>query len=448
MSILPVAVRVPYNAAGFYSNPINMQIDNNGDIVSAVNGIASTGAGITTPSGWNTALLSKLSTANSTRVNITVFGDSIAAGSYASNQIPSQNGTCWTAKLQSQLQALYGDGGSGFVQVAQSPLFTNNSIYSSGQVPVNVVGSSWAYSTNAFACPSGGFLGSTTIGETMTVYARGSSVSIFAFRDSNPAALFSAMFVTIDGGTSTLIPLTSGPTASVNCAEYVFSGLSAGDHSVVIQNHVDPANMSNNNINIIGVAGYNPTGVVVHNCSIPGYSLSGLISAGSSVYNGVFAQTGGLTFPTLQADLLILALGANDNGVAAATTLTNFITEITAYRNQLGLNYSNQSIMVLQENYGLFDNANLTQFRENTSSLANSYNYANVDLNVLIGQNSYQYSLFNLGFWSGGSNGGSTAPTSTGASGTTLANSNGIHPSNTGHALIAALLLSVITRAI
>lgn len=419
------------NINGVKTNILNsksLTTDGSGNIVSSQSTL-----GINLPIGWNANYKAKLSQSSTSLVKIGLMGDSISAGSYCSNQLPNRLGTGLCNKLQSSLQNVYGDGGSGFVHVAQSPSFAGNNLYSSSVLPVNITNITYSFNASIGST----FAGSSTLNANAIFSAiRGTSVSVFLFVGPSNSTVVN---VTIADGSTIIsnknyntLNAAVGPFGgSTYMTEYIVTGLTTNEHTVTI------TNTASGIMNVVGVSGYNSTGIVINNFSVPGQSLTNcqtLNNANPTVGN-IYDYSGGNYFNSLNSDLIIFSLLANDASTDPVTWKTNFSTLVKRYR----LNTS-QDFLVLVQNTGTYDSTNnLASDRMMMNSSVPVFGCGYIDINTILGKNNYQYAI-SQGFWSlGTASFGPVAPM--GSSGTTVNNSNTIHPSDVGHAAIANVIL-------
>ncbi len=380
------------------------------------------GPGLNFPAGWGSFYRNKLNNASNSLVRIMLLGDSISSGSFASNQIPNSSGKSWANILMKELQAVYGVGGSGFVSMSSNINFASNNNYTNSQLPVSLQGS-WIQQTYGAACAAALYYQSNG-NCSATFYTRGISIEIYYFCGPNQGSLV----YTIDGSS----PISFN-TYNVNTfqTKLTINNLSSGEHSITISN--------SGALNLIGVGGYNATGVVIDNCSFPGLSLNSLSNV-SSLYGNVYDNAGG---KQMKADLIIISLGLNDN-IDATTFQAKYIKMLTTYKQ--GSDYTNlgdNDILSVIQAPGLYGNSGtFDTYRTVINNLSKVYNMGVIDLNTILLNNSYNKGI-QMGFWATGVSGSATC-TTVGNSGTNFANSNSVHESDIGHLAIANVVKSCL----
>lgn len=171
---------------------------------------------------WRNAQ-NRLNNGENTIFNINFIGDSITDGIGSGTTCAQIDQNSFVGLLRTKLQNKYGDTGFGFV----------NTMLHTGGSPITD-GPTWAF--------SGGILGdynlsygvdtmcwrSTTVGDTATLNFNGNGIVILTSAWTNGASFN----YSIDGGNA----VTVTPYSSTNnqCYPTVISGLSDGDHSIVI----------------------------------------------------------------------------------------------------------------------------------------------------------------------------------------------------------------------
>jgi lysophospholipase L1-like esterase len=381
-------------------------------------------AGAYSPTGWNSAFKTALSQSGTRLVQIGWCGDSISAGSFASNQMPNTHGKGFVQQLQNTLQTQYGDGGSGFVSPSASYATVHNNIYPNGTLPVTWNPSSSTWGVSHFGGgPNGTWYGGPdSVSDSMTFYVRGTKIVIY-YMVGNETGLGTAQAV-VDAGTPHVFSLVG--STKYKFTEYVINNQTAGDHMVTI------SIASGTDFYICGVGAFNATGVVINNFSSPGIALQTVASSQGTSDDDPFSCSGGGVVSTLVSDLNVLALGANDTAEDGPSYLA-----YVQHAAQVWMTTARQS-STLFLNTVAAGNWTLTQYQNNishragTRAVAQSFGAAHIDLNPLLAHNSYNY-LLGLGFWANGDVGG--YPSVPGVSGTTTPNQ--LHPSDTGHTMMA-----------
>ncbi|MGI5408740.1 SGNH/GDSL hydrolase family protein [Streptomyces chartreusis] len=251
------------------------------------------------PPGWGKRWFAARDAAGSSLARIVTVGGSATAGFYASNPRTKS----WPGLIASALQAVYGDGGSGFQSSALSPAILSGSdatALAAWQTAGAVVGQtgSWTQGGSFFG-PGGHYQYSDVTGATLTFKARGTTVRIYTVTGSGtrPAMLYS-----IDGAADVSVAQPSG-TAAIQVT--TITGLSNAEHTVVLK--VGTAS-SGQYLSVCGVSGEKASGVLVHNLAVAGatsarYGTSHLSTGLNATYNG------GVDFP---ADLCIWSAAPND----------------------------------------------------------------------------------------------------------------------------------------
>lgn len=377
--------------------------------------------GIYVPTNWGQYWRAKLLGAPASAPQLAIVGDSIARGYYSST-LTSKG---WAGLLRATLQATYGDGGGGFRGVVDTALVNSViSNYPGEAVTVSndaTPGFPWFVQGDA---PSDG-PGTVTLGTAgngnfvQFQKVRGSTIRIFCLRDP----VGSAATYSIDDATA--VAFTTVGTAAVFVAATV-TGLSNTDHTVKITMTGTSGAMG---LNVCGVEGSNPTGVLVNNYGRPAATANTI--AATATYGTGGEWSGGSANP---ADLVIIAFGVNDSNtsVTAATFLTNIDTYLRRVRGA-GPKRGQVDVMFVMEHLGNFAGMSLYRdYMTNVRALAETYGAALVDM-WAIGANSYAR-WTDLGYWSSGT----TPPLGS-------AGSDAVHPSDAGHQAIADVLVPVVS---
>lgn len=226
--------------------------------------------GIHGPSDWGRNPLGgwKISRAAAAtrQVNVVWVGDSLSEGYESSNLLTKG----YVQQIFAALQAAYGDGGSGFHSVIDTPTFT----ISPGLATIFTITGSWtmgSYGMNDATLIGGG------IGATLSdAHVRGTTVDVFY---QNVAGT-GGFTVTIDG---VLKATVVDPTIFAP-GTLTIGGLAPGTHTVVI------TQTGANGCQISGLCGRNATGIVGWNFSRWGRSL-GIGGSGEIFQDGMIPQT-------------------------------------------------------------------------------------------------------------------------------------------------------------
>lgn len=445
--------------------------------------------GIYVPGDWGANWRAKLAAAKAGTglAKIAVKGDSISFGAFVSNLDTKS----YAGLLATSLQALYGDGGSGFKGAHRTTTFA-------GIVAPSQAITAWTAAGNIITQTGGALtsgtdqgpgsirVGSTTAGDTLTATFRGTTLKIYTRVNNGTSAPWT---YSIDGGSAVSVTDTS-TNAFNEVAVKTITGLSAGSHTVVITHGSGSANLA-----FFGIEGSNASGVLVNN-----YASSGApsdryaINAADPINPGTWS--GGSMNP---CDLLIYALGANDvnasgyttatgitlgaSAVATATTLTtsaylapgqyqidsemvyviasngttatlkyaltaghssgasikvplinpdSWLTSAARNFSDLRNTNANAELLILLPHIGNFDGLqNWAVITQRARALAEAYGAALVDVWPM-GRNSWSY-WNTLGRWGNG------AATTAGSAGT-----DNIHPSDAGHQAYADALLPLL----
>lgn len=415
----------------------NVVIDPSGN-VGVLNG---TTPGVVIPSTWNSNYVSLLKNSSTSRVSIGIIGDSVTAGCYASNQMPNTAGKHYISILASSLQKLYGDGGSGFISAGSSLSLMNAAVngtpYASSVIPVAFSGGFSNASVSAsLACTAANFISSTTSGSNVSMYARGSQIVIYYWIGSSGYATFNWSIATRIGGTvvaSGTINANTGSNANIQTETVLSSSLISQEYTVTLTSTI------NGSFNVIGAAGFNPTGIVVNNFGFNGMKMS--IFDTPTVTPNNWAYSGGYASTTLQSNLIIFVLNLNDASSTPSTWSTSLFNAMTQWvQNQTILqNYIFLSIPLGEPTSSFYASPQVIN-RETMSTFAILYNALFLDLNVIISNNSYLNGI-SLGYWAEGVGPSSANAVNPGPSGTTPSNSNPVHPGDIGHNLIAQAVI-------
>lgn len=360
--------------------------------------------GVSRPDGWDTGWRAALAQAGSRPVVISIPGDSLSAGYYASNL----RTTSWPGRLATSLQTLYGDGGSGVHNPLLNTAIQGHSYYDGVPGSYVTLAGSWGRADGIQPGPSGyGILG-TFDGSSATVTTarvRGTTVRIYTNRSAGSASFT----YTIDGGSPATG--TTGPGIAVTSV----TGLTAGNHTVV----VSAANGAG--FGLLGVRGENTTGVRVDNSSIPGET-----AAAWSTDLTAADWMGGVNWP---CDLLIYTLAGNDM-LASSTAWAAYMNDAQRYLTRVRAGSPGCSILITSP--GVPDTATFTDWYlwdMATRSLAEGFGAAHVNFMGLTGN------VWTA--WRDASRAGN-------ASDPTTSGTDNVHWSDAGHQWASDQLLSVL----
>lgn len=365
---------------------------------------------------WYAALTS------SSKPTVAVVGDSIAKKFNASSVANS-----WVGKLRGQLQTTYGDGGLGFVGMADagsaSTQFLSGFWTQYGTDDKVALTGTWTLSTWKSAGP-GFTLGSTTVAaSTASFRVRGSTINVFFLGVTSAGGTFS---VAVDGGTATNYTAGTKATNAI-IKQQVATGLSTGWHTVVV-------NLVSGGLNLGGVSGENATGLVLNNFSRGGATTLAAIDTEASV-EGAAPWNGGSKYP---CDLLIYALGVNDAGTSvqgtlAATAELNARKLLNAVRESNATNGGATDVLFVLNHVGDVATRDPSMGYHDIVArwhdLARTYNGAVVDMWSKYDQNYARAAASS--YW------GDTA--TIGISGTET-----LHPGDTGHQAIYDMVRQVV----
>ena len=353
-----------------------------------------------------------------------MLGDSVSAGSCASNQYPNLSGRGYVQWLAQWLQASCPDGGSGFQSPTSNNHFSANGAYSDSQLPVHVEG--FSHVPYRAGSADAAYFASSVANATLSSYARGTSLSVYYFVGPQ----LGAFSVSVDG-----VPL-----ATINCSSGSGGGVTVqtgrtfhlpqpGEHRLLI------STLTAAEVDIVAVSGQNEVGVVVDNMSVPGVSLADIAHTNASVVGNPFLSSDGGVFAT--ADLLLIVLGLNDAAIGepAVDIQAAYRAAITAYQNAT---VDDLLIVVPPGGDSQYRNRYFDQYRALLPPLAAERGVALIDLNnVTVADWS---TLASEGFYAYTPDGGSTPCSYPGLPSLNASTANGVHPSDLGHYNMAALL--------
>lgn len=366
--------------------------------------------GIYVPDGWGANYLPKLRAGTLCKVG--VIGDSVDAGYNASTKEGSYAGLIKTA-----MQAIGGDGGSGYVSAERS--VTSNSILANYSYKLAQTGTWVEGQQAAKSGPGCASISSVVNGSTVTFPVRGSTVKIIHLQYTGHGTFT----YNIDG---------AGPV-SVNCngswgiVTQTITGLSAGDHTVVI------TKTGTTFVDIYGVAGENASGVVLNNFALYNSTWDKWNNDYSLAVASAGRWSGGDQYPQ---DLMICGGFVNDALAAAApdTVFQNLRFYLDYVVGNNAANNGACDLLFVLKHIGKWDHATTPKYHlyaERMRGLAEYYGAALVDLGPMWGNNYAQFSAVNG--WAKGTDDGS------GGSG-----NNNVHPGNAGHQLYADKLIPIV----
>lgn len=377
-------------------------------------GVRKTGA--TFPSDWGSNFYTKLAAASTANCTIAVVGDSVSQGLNSSDLWS----TSYVARLRSNLQAAYGDGGSGYVGAVNAlDKFSSLSGYTPAKTGVTFDASSWSLIRGE---GPGSYSSNTLVdGATCSFVVRGSTVTVYYIKASN-CGIFT---VSIDGSAAVTVNSTSANAIGT----YTVTGLSTGSHTVTCVRSAIQGGMY---FVICGVRGTNPTGVIIDNYSIVGCTAQMFLTRNGVQYGEPAYWSGG---PGIPSDLLIYAMILNDAGNQSGAALnadafgTTICNHLSAVRNDPAT--SSPDILFIAPHIGNYQSGSSVKFYLLLSriySIALGYGAAVINLSAAY-KNSWQYA-YTQSLWGTASTDGS------GAVGT-----NAVHPGDTGMSQYAAIIL-------
>jgi hypothetical protein len=271
-------------------------------------------------SGGLSRFLSIAQSAGSRLVRVAAITDSIGWGLYASNSSTFAGDTCWTSLLRTQLQAQYGDGGSGFVSASHSQDNGGGPDYTLADVGV-FDNNQGAWPANYFDC-SGDIdytyinhadVSTTVAQASYTFRVRGTSILVYYVANAR-GPLFT---VAIDGYT----PTTFNSHASSNTSTYQSFSVPAGTHVVTVTHSGSDGQL----LVLQGVDATYSTGVVVDLYGTTGQTLQTFVCTPSAI-----SSSGGSS-GARPASLLVLELGYNDAaGGASAQVFSGYLQQLLA----------------------------------------------------------------------------------------------------------------------
>ncbi|MFI5877527.1 hypothetical protein ACIBAH_34860 [Streptomyces sp. NPDC051445] len=375
-----------------------------------------TGKGVYVPRQWGEFWRPKRAAAKAGtgKANVAVIGGSSAVGFYASNLLTKS----WPGVLGTSLQAVNGDGGSGFV----SALFSASGIAGNDTAAINqwTSGGGLVAQTGTWAIgglpvgPGWGYLYTSTSTSSMTWTVRGTSVTIYTLGGDGGR---SSWTYSIDGAAA--VTVTDSTSTGLTVLKTSVTGLSAGTHTVKVT-HTGTASQY---LSVCGVSAEMNSGVVLNNFGRKN------ANAGQYLPSGRVGWNGGSSYP---ADLLIYGVSPQDviDGVAVDTWASQVRQHLSQVKDG-GSNTGATDIVFVLPHIGQADAQayRFQDFADRTYALANTFEAAVVDFWNL-GRNSWNF--FNsLGYW-----GNQAAPGSTGT--------DAVLHSDAGHSYMAGVLTSLL----
>lgn len=264
--------------------------------------------GIDAPEGWARGWPQALAEAGDRRVNVTVFGDSIGEGYYASDRYA----TSWWAIWRDHLQARFGHGGSGFLSVAGAP---------AAALPPFPIAETGTWTADRSAGTNVSLRASdpdaTLTFGALTRAVRGQYIDVWY----QPVAAPGSLVVRSDLGTALLEAGAQEP--GMGGAVQVARGvLDEPDHERQVTVEVTGADTT---IAINGIDGRNDRGCAVHNLAVAGQP-SNLVNEPAWSGAPVGEDIGRYAITRFMApDLFVYCMFANDMnyGVPEGTALVN-----------------------------------------------------------------------------------------------------------------------------
>jgi lysophospholipase L1-like esterase len=352
----------------------------------------------TVTGGWGAVWEAAVGEADTRQVVIVGWGDSITQGAYSSHY---HNKSFFGQTIET-LQALYGDGGSGFHSVRNC-------------TGVGATGATYITKTGAWTTFAQGIneslLMNNTAGLGTVVFpgVRGSTIDVWVGRDDVLAMSFD---IDIDGGGYTTQAVVTGADAMV---KFSFS-TTPGTHTVTIRPTAAKF------VQIYGVSGMNPTGVVGHNMG-----QAGRTSAAGAVTTGLASGNSGTVSVTdFDPDVVILEIGVNDFAFAVPTA-----TYETNMERLSDLAAGAELVYVITHRGSLTDTSNVyPDYQTVVLDVSTAYTGAVYDAWV---DGERKWSVWNtLGYWG-------ITNSATGNAGT-----DPVHPSDAGHSHMGDQVFSLL----
>ncbi|MFJ8146986.1 GDSL-type esterase/lipase family protein [Streptomyces sp. NPDC096048] len=379
--------------------------------------------GVYVPDAWGEYWRTKraAAAAGTGLARVIAVGGSSTAGWHASDLI----NTSWVGRLKNALQSQYGDGGSGFFPVSRSAtIISATAAIPAWQAAGCLVEQAGTWRAGS-SLPGPGitYVYTETADSTITFRVTGETVRIYTVAGPPPAGTRAAWAYTIDGGAPVTVQDAGGAEASIQVT--TVSGLSAAEHTVTLA-WAGTVTDTDQFFSVCGVEGERATGVVVDNLARPG-AASNRYAAQSATVGAIW--NGGANF---HGDLAIYSAAPNDAAatppVTGAQWETNLVSWLRAVREA---NYDTD-VMIVIPHIGRYESAPIYhEYSARARTIAEAYGAALVNTWTL-GKNSWDY-WNSLGYWG--------TQTNPGGPGT-----DGVHPSDAGHAYIADQVLPLLTR--
>ncbi|MGW2130466.1 GDSL-type esterase/lipase family protein [Streptomyces coelicoflavus] len=378
--------------------------------------------GVYVPDAWGEHWRAKRDAATTEQARIIAVGGSSTAGWHSSDLIK----TSWIGRLQTALQAQYGNGGSGFFPTSRSAAI----ISATSAIPaweaagclVTQVGT-WR-AGSSYPGPGVTYIYTEYAGASLSFKVTGQTVRIYTVAGPPPAGTRPPWTYSIDGAAPVTVQDAGGSVASIQVT--TVTGLAAGEHTVTLA-WAGTVDNSDQFLSVCGVSGENPAGVIMDNLARPG-AASNRFAAQSATEGAVW--NGGANF---HGDLAIYSAAPNDAAagpppVTGAQWETNLVSWLNAVR---AADYDTDVLIVIPH-IGRYESAPIYhEYSARARTIAEAYGAALVNTWTL-GKNSWDY-WNSLGYWG--------TQTNPGGPGT-----DGVHPSDAGHQFIADQVLPLLTR--
>ena len=373
------------------------------------------------PADWGATFFPRLSECRSRLIRVGVLGDSVSAGSCASNQYPNAAGRGYVQVLTNLFQSICDDGGSGLQSPSSNNRFVANGAYSDQQLPVHSEG--FVHTPYRAGTLDAAYFASQAANSSLSFYVRGSNLAVY-YLVGPSLGVFS---ITLDGAL----------VASINCStpgpltQLRWSALAVrGEHRLLL------TVLGEAEVDIVAVSGVNDAGVVVDNMSVPGVSLVEMWATNASVVGNTFVSSDGGAFDT--AHLLVIMLGLNDAGIPEPWKSMGaaYSAAISAYQ-QAGVD--DILLVISPGGMGAYHgNPTWESYRQLLPPLASDREVALLDFNNAT-VSDYP-TLCSQGFFAYTPNAGESACTFPGQASLNLSTCNAGHPSDVGHSKMAQAL--------
>ncbi len=318
----------------------------------------------------------------------------------------------WFGKVITDLQALYSDGGSGYL---------------SGEFATGVGATGATYMTGSnFANNALAGINERTIqlnaSGTLTIPAvRGTSIDLHHIETTTPNVSYN---YNIDG--TGAVPVVTGSKGATRlaAAPTTISGLTAAGKSVVLTvGTITPA--------ICGINGYNPSGIIGHMMA-----QAGRTSAGGNVVTYLTGSdtSRSVSITPFAPRLFIYGVGGV-NDIGGALSLNTFYANASRVLRTAKAHLNGAcDILIVGDHLGSTVDANnlFSQYTAALKSLADDFGAA-CYLPWPDGRNSWDY-WNSLGYWGVTNGAGGEAGT------------DGVHPSDAGHAHMASRVLELVAN--